>query len=159
MYTITIPMTTDPSDTIESTETMGVRPMNWTTAERLTLLEEYDGYPQGSPRRGALLRQHGLSSSQKARWWEQRRRGTLTPQTVPTISRLAQPRDLQRNEVVREFARFAFIQQGGIDRARGTIDKPFTVEQISDVLDLLGTERMRWTGSGPINGWCVRIQC
>ena len=39
-----------------------------TTAERQAILAEYDSYPRSDPRRGALLRQHGLYTSQLAKW-------------------------------------------------------------------------------------------
>ena len=49
-----------------------------TTAERRTILAEYDAYPRGDPRRGALLRQHGLYSSQLAKWRQRLSRGVAT---------------------------------------------------------------------------------
>ena len=35
-----------------------------TAAERRAILEEYDSYPRGDGRRGALLRRHGVYTSQ-----------------------------------------------------------------------------------------------
>ena len=49
-----------------------------TTAERRTILAEYDAFPRGDPRRGALLRQHGLYSSQLAKWRQRLSRGTTS---------------------------------------------------------------------------------
>jgi transposase len=37
-------------------------------AERRAVLEEYDSYPRGDPRRGALLRRYGLYTSQLSKW-------------------------------------------------------------------------------------------
>ncbi len=49
-----------------------------TTAERHAILAEYDSYPRSDPRRGALLRQHGLYSSQLAKWRQRLNRGATT---------------------------------------------------------------------------------
>ena len=46
-----------------------------TAAERRVLLEEYDSYPRGDARRGALLRRHGLYTSQMAKWRARLQRG------------------------------------------------------------------------------------
>jgi transposase len=118
---MTTPKKAAPTDAIESTETT-VRPItSWTAAERLALLEEYDSYPQGDPRRGGLLRQHGLYSSQLARWREQRKRGTLTPQAVPSTGRPALPRDPQQEEIARLTREVARLQ-AQLQRAETIID-------------------------------------
>lgn len=39
-----------------------------TAADRRAILEEYDSYPRGDARRGALLRRHGVYTSQIAKW-------------------------------------------------------------------------------------------
>lgn len=49
-----------------------------TTAERQAILAEYDAYPRGDPRRGALLRQHGLYTSQLAKWRQRLSRGATS---------------------------------------------------------------------------------
>ena len=49
-----------------------------TAAERHAILAEYDSYPRSDPRRGALLRQHGLYSSQLAKWCQRLSRGTTS---------------------------------------------------------------------------------
>jgi transposase-like protein len=53
-----------------------------TAADRRAILEEYDSYPRGDPRRGALLRRHGVYTSQIAKWRQRLARGetTLEPQ-------------------------------------------------------------------------------
>ena len=45
------------------------------TAERRAILEEYDSYPRGDGRRGALLRRHGVYTSQIAKWRQRVTRG------------------------------------------------------------------------------------
>ena len=61
-----------------------------TAAERRVLLEEDDSYPRGDARRGALLRRHGLYTSQMATWRARLQRGAAAldaqgprPQTAP----------------------------------------------------------------------------
>lgn len=43
--------------------------------ERRKILEEYESYPRGDARRGAILRKHGIYSSQVAKWRLRRDRG------------------------------------------------------------------------------------
>lgn len=119
---MTTPKTTAPAETTtESTETIARPISSWTAPERLALLEEYDGYPQGDPRRGALLRKHGLYSAQIARWRKQRKRGTLTPQAVPPTGRPALPRDPQQEEIARLTREVARLQ-AQLQRAETIID-------------------------------------
>ena len=47
-----------------------------TAAERKIIVEEYDSYPRGDARRGALLRRYGLYTSQMSKWRD-RGRGRL----------------------------------------------------------------------------------
>ena len=49
-----------------------------TAAERRAILEEYDSYPRGDGRRGALLRRHGVYTSQIAKWRQRLARGETT---------------------------------------------------------------------------------
>lgn len=49
-----------------------------TTAERQAILAEYDSYPRGDARRGALLRRYGLSTSQLAKWRQRLTRGATS---------------------------------------------------------------------------------
>jgi transposase len=44
-------------------------------AQRRTILDEYESYPRGDIRRGAVLRKHGIYSSQVAKWRNARDRG------------------------------------------------------------------------------------
>jgi hypothetical protein len=58
------------------TETTEVQPRRtgWTAAEKLAILSEYESYPHGDPRRGALLRRVGAYTSHISKW-----RYTLAP--------------------------------------------------------------------------------
>jgi transposase-like protein len=47
-------------------------------AERRKILDEYESYPRGDARRGALLRRHGIYSSQVAKWRIRRDQGDET---------------------------------------------------------------------------------
>ena len=49
-----------------------------TAADRRAILEEYDSYPRGDARRGALLRRHGVYTSQIAKWRQRLARGEKT---------------------------------------------------------------------------------
>ena len=70
-----------------------------TAAERRAILEEYDSYPRGDGRRGALLRRKGVYSSQLAKWRQRLAQGETTlehrlPGPKP------QPCNLLQDEVV-----------------------------------------------------------
>ena len=70
-----------------------------TAAERRAILEEYDSYPRGDGRRGALLRRKGVYSSQLAKWRQRLAQGETTlehqlPGPKP------QPRNPLQDEVV-----------------------------------------------------------
>jgi transposase-like protein len=58
-------------------------PAKLTADDRRRILDEYDSYPRGDARRGALLRRYGLYTSQIAKWRERLKRGDadLSPQT------------------------------------------------------------------------------
>jgi transposase-like protein len=71
-----------------------------TAAERQLILEEYDSYPRGDARRGALLRRYGLYTSQMSKWRERLKRGDATLATVPPG-----PKPQPRNPLVDEVAR------------------------------------------------------
>ena len=49
-----------------------------TAADRRAILDEYDSYPRGDARRGALLRRHGVYTSQIAKWRQRLARGDTT---------------------------------------------------------------------------------
>ena len=71
-----------------------------TAAERRILLDEYDSYPRGDVRRGALLRRHGLYTSQMAKWRERAKRGAMTLETQ-TPGPKPQPHNPLADEVAR----------------------------------------------------------
>jgi len=65
-----------------------------TAAERKIIVEEYDSYPRGDARRGALLRRYGLYTSQMSKWRERLKRGDATLATVPPGPKPALPNPL-----------------------------------------------------------------
>jgi transposase len=78
-----------------------------TTAERQAILAEYDSYPRGDPRRGALLRQHGLYTSQLAKWRQRQARGatSLDNQRPGPAPQPANPLAAEVTQLRRENAR------------------------------------------------------
>jgi transposase len=54
-----------------------------TSAERQIILEEYESYPRGDPRRGALLRRHGIYTSQIAKWRQRLKQGAISLDRLP----------------------------------------------------------------------------
>jgi transposase-like protein len=66
-----------------TTTTKPTERLTLTAAERQVILEEYDSYPRGDARRGALLRRYGLYTSQMAKWREQLKRGEATLASPP----------------------------------------------------------------------------
>jgi transposase len=83
-----------------TTMTKPTERLTLTAAERQVILEEYDSYPRGDARRGALLRRYGLYTSQMAKWRERLKRGDAT-----LASRLPGPKPLPRNPLADEVAR------------------------------------------------------
>ena len=81
-----------------------------TAAERQIILEEYDSYPRGDARRGALLRRYGLYTSQMAKWRERLKRGDATLAPVPPGPH-PQPRNPLADEVARLTRENARLQQ------------------------------------------------
>ncbi len=73
-----------------------------TAAERQVILEEYDSYPRGDARRGALLRRYGLYTSQIARWRDQLKRGDATLEPRPPG-----PKPLPPNPLADQVARLS----------------------------------------------------
>lgn len=71
-----------------------------TSDDRRRILEEYDSYPRGDVRRGALLRRHGLYSSQIAKWRERVKRGQ-TDLSAQAPGPKPQPVDPLATEVAR----------------------------------------------------------
>jgi transposase-like protein len=83
-----------------STETQA-RQGQWTAAQKLAILAEYESYERGDPRRGELLRRVGAYTSHISKWRDQRARGALTSQQQPSAGRPARPRDPQQEELTR----------------------------------------------------------
>ena len=78
-----------------------LRQRNWTAAQKLAILAEYESYPRADPRRGELLRRVGAYTSHISKWREQRERGTLSSQKQPKNGRPVQPRDAHQHEIAR----------------------------------------------------------
>jgi transposase len=102
-----------------STETQPTKG-NWTAAQKLAIIAEYESYPRGDHRRGELLRRVGAYTSHISKWRDQRDRGTLTGQQQPTAGRPAQPRDPQQEEIARLRAENARLQ-AELDKAQFVI--------------------------------------
>jgi len=73
----------------------------WTAAQRLAILSAYESYPKGDPRRGELLRRHGLYTSHMSKWRAQRDHGALAHLAPRPAGRPAQARDPQQDELGR----------------------------------------------------------
>ena len=103
-----------PSTETETTEVQ-LRRTGWTAAEKLAILSEYESYPHGDPRRGALLRRVGAYTSHISKWRKQRARGSLAQLAPLAPGRKPQERDPLQNQVTqlqREVARLqARLQQ------------------------------------------------
>lgn len=96
-----------PSTETETTEVQ-LRRSGWTAAEKLAILSEYESYPHGDPRRGALLRRVGAYTSHISKWRKQRARGALAHLAPLSPGRKLQPRDPLKDELAqlqREVAR------------------------------------------------------
>jgi transposase len=96
-----------PSTETETTEVQ-LRRSGWTATEKLAILSEYESYPHGERRRGALLRRSGAYTSHISKWRKQRARGALTHLAPRTPGPKAQPRDPRQDELAqlrREVAR------------------------------------------------------
>ena len=70
-----------------------------TAAQRQAILEEYDSYPRGDGRRGALLRRHGVYTSQIAKWRQRLARGQTSLEPLAPGPKPQPPHPLQ-DEVV-----------------------------------------------------------
>lgn len=90
------------------------------TAERQAILNEYDSYPRGDPRRGAILRQHGLYTSQLDKWRQRLRRGatSLDNQRPGPVPQPANPLADENARLRRENARL----QHQLTKATAIID-------------------------------------
>jgi transposase len=83
-----------------TTTTKPTERLTLTAAERQLILDEYDSYPRGDARRGALLRRYGLYTSQMSKWRERLKRGDATLATVPPG-----PKPIPRNPLADQVAR------------------------------------------------------
>ncbi len=90
-----------PVPTEQASTEVQPRQGRWTGRERLAILTEYESYPQGDPRRGELLRRHGLYTSHISKWRAQRDRGARASLEPRPAGRPVQPRDPQQDEIAR----------------------------------------------------------
>jgi transposase-like protein len=76
-------------------------------AERRKILEEYESYPRGDARRGAVLRRHGIYSSQVAKWRIRRDQGdeTLGARNPGPVPQPVNPLASEVTRLTRENAR------------------------------------------------------
>lgn len=93
----------------------------WTATQKLALLTEYESYPKGDPRRGAMLRRHGLYSSHISRWRRLRDTGALASLQSRPVGRPPQPRDPLQDEVDRLQQEVARLQ-AQLQQAEAIID-------------------------------------
>jgi transposase-like protein len=93
-----------------TTSTTTTARLSLTVAERQLILEEYDSYPRGDARRGALLRRYGLYTSQMSKWRDRLKRGAATLASPAPGPKLA-PRNPLADEVARLTRENARLQQ------------------------------------------------
>jgi len=93
-----------------TTSTTPTTRLSLTAAERQLLLEEYDSYPRGDTRRGALLRRHGLYTSQMSKWRERLKRGDASL-AAPAPGPKPAPRNPLADELARLTRENARLQQ------------------------------------------------
>jgi hypothetical protein len=93
----------------------------WTAAQRLAILSAYESYPKGDPRRGELLRRHGLYTSHMSKWRAQRDHGALSHLEPRPAGRPAQVRDPQQEQLAR-LARENARLQVELDKAQIVIE-------------------------------------
>jgi transposase len=94
----------------ELTETQPAR-AGWTAAEKLAILTEYESFPHGDPRRGALLRRVGAYTSHISKWRKQRDRGALASLTPQSPGRKPAMRDPLQDELQRLRTENARLQE------------------------------------------------
>ena len=91
---------------METEITPRIRP-TLTAAERRAILAEDDSYARGDARRGALLRRHGLYTSQLAKWRQRLAKGetNLAPKLPGPVPQLPNPLVAEVARLPRETAR------------------------------------------------------
>lgn len=98
-----------PSTETETTEVQRTH-SGWTAAEKLAILTEYEAYPHGDPRPGALLRRSGAYTSHSSKWRKQRARGALAQLAPQAPGRKPQPRAARQGEMARLRREIARLQ-------------------------------------------------
>jgi transposase len=107
---------------------------NWTAAEKLAILQDYESYPRGAPERGALLRRKGIYTSHISKWRQQRNRGALTALTPQPRGPKPEPPNPLADEVAR-------LQQENARLQARLATAEAVIEIQKKVAQLLGTTR------------------
>jgi transposase len=102
---------------IETTEVQ-LKRTGWTAAEKLAILTEYESYPHGDPRRGALLRRVGAYTSHISKWRKQRASGSLAHLAPGRKPQQPDSRELELARLQREVARL----QARLEQAEAVIE-------------------------------------
>jgi transposase len=123
-----LPLTPAPDTTEARPRTRG-----WSAAEKLAILTEYESYPRGDPRRGALLRRLGAYTSHISKWRKQRDRGGLVRLAPQPPGRKPQPRDPLHDEVERLRKENARLQER-LEKAETVIEIQKKVAQLLGVV-------------------------
>src|SRR5262245_49534011 len=79
-------------------------------ADRLRIVEEYDSYPAGSPKRGALLRREGIYSSAISKWRKLRQNGAMEALATQRPGPKSAPRNPLQDELSQLRAENARLQ-------------------------------------------------
>ena len=117
-----------------TTTTKPTERLTLTAAERQVILEEYDSYPRGDVRRGALLRRYGLYTSQMAKWRERRKRGDATLASPPPG-----PKPLPHHPLADEITRLARAN-ARLQQQLAHADTIIAIQKkVATLLDLLPT--------------------
>ena len=102
---------------------------NWTAADKLAILKEYESYPRGDARRGQLLRRKGLYTSHISKWRAQRDAGALASLSEKRSGRPSQ----LHNPLADELAQL----QSEVARLKDQLAKAQTIVDIQKKVALL----------------------
>jgi len=115
-----------------------------TAAERRAILDEYESYPRGDPRRGALLRRHGLYSSHSTKWRQRLANGatSLAPKAPGPVPQPPNPLAAEVSRLKRETTRL----QAALTKAETIIEiqkKVATLLTLPSTLEVDATRSSR----------------
>ena len=115
-----------------------------TAAERKIIVEEYDSYPRGDARRGALLRRYGLYTSPMSKWRERLKRGDATLATVPPGPKPARSRPSATS--IRPDASFALAPSSSIEGIASASPRVVTASALPRVIRIRSTATVKRRG-------------